>query len=323
VPRTLPPLETFRFFEAAARHLNFTRAAEEMHVTHGAVSQRIKRLEEHLGMSLFRRSSRRMLLTDEGRLLLERVRNAIGEIAEGLEAIRPGDRDRILTISVVPGFAAYWLLPRLLGFIERHPDIEVNIRPTFSLTDFTRDGVDMAVRFGSGTWPGLKSIKLYDEQLFPVCSPSFRGGRLPRAPAELLKTPLLHDERQPWSLWFKAVGLDYRGAGRGQRYAEQTLLLAAAIGGLGVALARASFVKADLESGRLVQLFSQSVRAKSSCYIVYPRGSETLGKIQAFQEWLLEQVGSGERNDAIGTPAGKGVAGRTLRLVRRRGLANA
>ena len=289
-PTLLPPLETFRFFEAAARHLNFTHAAAEMNVTHGAVSQRIKRLEEHLGMSLFRRSGRRMLLTAEGRLLLERVRNAMGEIAEGVEAIRSGKGDRILTISVVPGFATYWLLPRLASFIETHPDIEVNVRATFSLADFTRDGVDMAVRFGPGKWPGVKSIKLYDEELIPVCSPAFRGGRLPRTPAELLKTPLLHDERQPWSTWFKAVGLDYRGAGRGQRYEEQTLLLAAAIGGLGVALARASFVNADLESGRLVQLFPQRVRARSSCYIVYPRGSEALEKIQAFQEWLLAQV---------------------------------
>jgi LysR family transcriptional regulator, glycine cleavage system transcriptional activator len=234
-----------------------------------------------------------MLLTDEGSRLLERVRAAISEIAEGVEAIRSGNRDRVLTISMTPGFAAYWLLPRLAGFIERHPDIEVNIRPSFSLTDFTRDGVDMAVRFGPGAWPGLISIKVYDEELVPVCSPTFRNGRLPRAPGDLLKVPLLHDERQPWSVWFKAVGVDYRDARQGPRYDEQTLLLAAAIGGLGVALARASLVKADLESGRLVQLFPQSARTKYSYFIVYPRGSETLGKIRAFQEWLLEQVRSG------------------------------
>src|SRR5260221_660210 len=211
MPGNLPPLETFRFFEAAARHLNFTHAAEEMHITHGAVSQRIKRLEQHLGASLFRRSGRGVLLTDERRRLLERVRTATSEIAEGVEAIRSGDRDRILTISMLPGFAASWLLPRLAEFIERHPDIEVNIRATLSLTDFIRDGVDMAVRFGPGAWRGLISIKLYDEELVPVCSPAFRGGRLPRVPGDLLKMPLLHDERQPWSIWFKAVGLvEYR-----------------------------------------------------------------------------------------------------------------
>jgi LysR family glycine cleavage system transcriptional activator len=301
--------------------LNFTHAAEEMHVTHGAVSQRIKRLEEHLGMSLFRRSGRRMLLTDEGRLLLERVRTAISEITDGVEAIRSGTRDRILTISTLPGFAAYWLLPRLADFNEHHSDIEVNIRASLSLTDFTRDGVDMAVRFGAGAWPGLKSIKLFDEELVPVCSPAFGGGRLPRAPGDLLKMPLLHDERQPWSMWFRVVGLDYRDAGQGPRYSEQTLLLAAAIGGLGVALARASLVHADLEAGRLVRLFPQSVRTKYSYFIVYPRGSEALGKIHVFQEWLLKQVRSGERNGAIGARAGQTAAGGALRPIHRRVLA--
>jgi len=316
VSRTLPPLDTFRFFEAAARHLNFTHAAEEMHVTHGAVSQRIKRLEEHLGMSLFRRSGRRMLLTDEGRRLLERVRTAMSEIAEGVEAIRSDNRDRILTVSMLPGFAAYWLLPRLAQFIERHPDIEVNIRATLSLTDFARDGVDMAVRFGPGAWPGLISIKLYDEELVPVCSPAFRDGRLPRVPGDLLKVPLLHDERQPWSIWFKAVGLDYRDTGQRPRYGDQTLLLPAAIAGLGVALARASLVKGDLESGRLVRLFSKSVRTKYSYFIVYPPGSETLEKIQLFREWLLEQVRSSERG-ALSARAGQRLAGKPSRTIRR------
>src|SRR6267154_226383 len=199
MPRNLPPLETFRFFEAAARHLNFTHAAEEMHVTHGAVSQRIKRLEEHLGTPLFRRSGRGMLLTDEGRRLLERVQAAIGEITEGVEAIRPSNTGSILTISTPPCLAAYWLLPRLANFNEHHPDIQVNIRATLSLTDFTRDGIDMAVRFGPGKWAGLISIKLRDEELVPVCSPTLRGGRLPRVPSDLLNMPLLHDERQPWS----------------------------------------------------------------------------------------------------------------------------
>jgi len=284
--------------------LNFTHAAKEMHVTHGAVSQRIKRLEGHLGTPLFRRSGRGMLLTDEGRRLMERVRAALSEITEGVEAIRSSDRDRILTVSMLPGFATYWLMPRLAGFIDRHPDIEVNIRPTMALTDFTRDEVDMAVRFGPGAWPGLISIKLYDEELVPVCSPAFRGGRLPHAFGDLLKVPLLHDERQPWSIWFKAVGLDYRDARQRPRYSDQTLLLAAAIAGLGVALARASLVAADLKSGRLVRLFSRSVPTRNSFFIVYPRGSESFGKIQVFQEWLLEQVRPVERKAAIVAHAG-------------------
>jgi len=173
-----------------------------------------------------------------------------------------------------------------------------------SLTDFTRDEVDMAVRFGPGAWPGLISIKLYDEELVPVCSPAFRRRRLPRAPGDLLKMPLLHDERQPWSIWFKAVGLDYRDARQRPRYGDQTLLLAAAIAGLGVALARASFVAPDLESGRLVRLFSRSVPTRYSYFIVYPPRSKGFGKIQVFQEWLLEQVRPVERKDAILAQAG-------------------
>ncbi len=166
----------------------------------------------------------------------------------------------------------------------------MNLRASRALADFTRDGVDMAVRFGLGTWAGLKSIKLYDDELVPVCSPAFRGGRLPRDPADLLKVPLLHDDRQPWSLWFEAVGLSYRDAGKGPSYSGDNLLLPAAIAGLGVALARASLVEADLESGRLIRLFSRSVPTRYSYYIVYPPGSETFGKIQEFQQWLLEQV---------------------------------
>jgi LysR family glycine cleavage system transcriptional activator len=318
MPRPLPPLEMFRFFEAAARHLNFTRAAEGLHVTHGAVSQRIKRLEEQLETPLFRRGGGRILLTDEGSRLLERVRAAIREIAAGVEAIRPVNGEQILTISTVPCFAAYWLLPRLADFNERHPDIQVNVRATRSLTDFARDGVDMAVRFGAGTSAGLMSIKLQDEELVPVCSPAFRGGQLPRVPGDLLTVPLLHDDRQPWSIWFEAVGLGYRDAGRGPHYSDQNLLYPAAIAGLGVALARASLVEAELASGRLVRLFSRSVPTKSSYYIVYPPGSQTRAKIQVFQDWLLGQVQPGERKSAIGAQAGQDVTAGDPPVARRR-----
>ena len=221
----------------------------------------------------------------------------------------------------MPCFAAYWLLPRLADFNERHPDIEVNIRATRSLTDFTRDGVDMAVRFGPGTWAGLRSIKLYDEELIPVCSPALRGGRLPRVPSDLLKMPLLHDERQPWSLWFEAVGLDYPRRRSRTALQRPDLLLPAAIAGLGVALARASLVEADLKSGRLVRLFSRSVPTKYSYFIVYPPGSETRGKIQTFQQWLLEQVQSAERKGALGTEADHDVSRHVYPPVRRREFA--
>ena len=264
-----------------------------------------------------------MLLTDEGRRLQERVRAAIGEITEGVEAIRSNNTGSILTISTPPCLAAYWLLPRLADFNEHHPDIQVNIRATRSLTDFTRDGIDMAVRFGPGKWTGLISIKLRDEELVPVCSPALRAGRLPRVPSDLLKMPLLHDERQPWSLWFEAVGLEYRDTGQGPRYSDASLLLPAAIGGLGVALARASLVEAELASGRLVRLFSRSVPTRYSYFIVYPPRSASSGKIQVFQEWLLEQVRPVERKDAIVAQAEQDVTDQAPPPVRRRRLASA
>jgi LysR family transcriptional regulator, glycine cleavage system transcriptional activator len=323
VPRALPPLETFRFFEVAARHLNFTHAAEELHVTHGAVSQRVKGLEEHLGTPLFRRSGKSMLLTEEGRRLRERVQAAIDELAKGVDAIRPAAKDRILTISTAPCFAAAWLLPRLADFNQHHPDIQVNVRATRSHADFTSDGVDFAVRFGAGTWTGLSSIKLYDEELVPVCSPMFQSGRLPRSPEELLKAPLLHSERQSWSVWFEAVGLSYRDTGQGPRYGDEILLLPAAVGGLGVVLARASLVEAELKSGRLVRLFSRRVAATGSFFIVYPQGSEHFEKIQKFQQWLLEQARPVERESPVAVQVRQDVTHRAPRRPRHRYLATA
>jgi LysR family transcriptional regulator, glycine cleavage system transcriptional activator len=180
----------------------------------------------------------------------------------------------------------------------------------------------MAVRFGPGTWTGLRSIKLHDEELIPVCSPTFQGGQLPHVPADLLKVPLLHDERQPWSIWFEAVGLNYRDAGQGPRYGDGNLLLPAAVAGLGVALARASLVEPDLASGRLVQLFTRSVPTRYSYFIVYPPASETSSKIQVFQKWLLEQVRPDGEGATEATVAEDSM-GRTAKPVRRRGFARA
>ncbi len=269
-------------------------------------------------MSLFRRSGKRMVLTDEGRRLLERVCTAIGEITEGVEAIRSGKRDRSLTISMVPGVRCILVAaaPPATS-VERHPDIEVNIRPTMSLTDFTRDEVDMAVRFGPGAWPGSKPSLTLQRGAGSVCSPAFRGGRLPRAPGDLLKMPLLHDERQPWSIWFEAVGLDYRDAGQRPRYADQTLLVAAAIAGLGVAFGAciAGPARAGIRPAGSA-LFPERAHA----LFILHRISGGFGERRKNPSVSRVAAGagrSGERNGAIGARAGKGVATRALRLVRR------
>lgn len=176
------PLNALCTFEVAARHLSYSRAAEELCVTHSAVSHQIRNLEENLGAELFRRSGRAMVLTNTGERLYANVREGLGRVRQGVDELRSKARRRVLTIGVLPGFAVRWLIPRLPGFSKTHPDMVVDLRASMTLTDFSREEVDLAIRFGPGRWPGLNAEKLLDEQLIPVCSPSYRGGRLPRTP---------------------------------------------------------------------------------------------------------------------------------------------
>ena len=194
--RTLPSLDALLVFEVAARHGSFSRAAEELHVTHGAVSHRNRSLEDHLSLRLFERRGNSMALTGEGNQLLTSVNIAIDELNRGIERLR-GSNAIDLTVSLLPVMAARWLIPRLSRFHERFPDIDINIRTSLALANFRSDGVDLAIRYGAGQWPGLKAVKLADEELFPVCSPHFNGGNLPTEPSQLLELPLLRDLNLP------------------------------------------------------------------------------------------------------------------------------
>src|ERR1700675_3538763 len=298
--RTIP-LETLRFFDAAARHLNFTRAGEELFVTHGAVSQRMKALEEHVGVPLFKRDGRAMRLTKPGQELRVRISAALNDIGRAIEFVRGGD-DRTLTVSVLPAFATRWLIPRLSRFNALHPDVDINIRASQSLIDFDRDGVDLAVRFGAGSWAGLHSEKLLEEELFPVHAPSLKAAARLSEPRQLLDLPLLPDERQPWSIWFNSIGIDPPRSLSGPIYSDANLLMEAALAGHGIALARTSFVAPDLDSGRLVRLFNQSAKTKFSHYVVYPIRSEGQEKIARFKEWILGEA-SKETQPPSGTNA--------------------
>jgi LysR family glycine cleavage system transcriptional activator len=288
----LPPLTALRAFEAAARHLNFSRAAEELHVTHGAISHQMKALEAHLGVALFRRQGRQMALTDAGMLLHEHVRDALQRLKRGVAALRATTRGgaEVLTVTTTPAFAARWLVPRLADFQARHPAIEVNLRATAALSDFERDAVDLAVRYGPGAWSGLEAAKLLDEEIFPVCSPTFRGGALPTRAAELADVTLLRDPRQPWRDWFLSVGLDWPEPARGPVYDDAGMLLQAAGAGLGIALARGALAHAELAAGTLVRLFADSARSSFAYYIVHPPGAREAPKVAAFCAWLADQA---------------------------------
>lgn len=285
----LPPLSMLRTFEVAARHCNFSRAGEELHVTHGAVSHQVKSLEEMLGVTLFRRERRGVTLTPRGMALAAVMRDAMATIHSGVDAIRmrPG---RAVTVSVLPVFATHWLIPRLGDFQARHPDVEVNVRAGQELVDFARDDVDLAVRYGPGTWPGVTAIRLMEEQIFPVCTPGFAREHRIQDLGSLAQAPLLHSPTQPWDAWFRAAGEDPPPRRRGPTFSESGLLLRAALDGLGLALARSVLVQPDLEARRLIRPVPQSVPAEFAYYVVHP--GQASPAVAAFRDWLLDQAPS-------------------------------
>jgi LysR family glycine cleavage system transcriptional activator len=265
----LPPLHTLRAFEVAARQLNFSRAAAELNLTHGAISHQMKALEHELGVTLFERRSRGVVLTEPGRQLAASVREGLDHIARGVAELR-SHPVRSLTVSVLPAFATHWLIPRLADFSRRHPDIDINVRASQSLVDFAIDDVDLA-----------------------VCSPRFAGGRLPRtlaSLASLAKSKLLHTPLQPWDEWFQSLASDIVPPRRGMTFSETDLLLRAAIDGLGVALSRRVLAQPELDAGRLVRPVKHSVRAQRSYFIVYPDRLEPSQRLLIFRDWLLAQA---------------------------------
>jgi LysR family glycine cleavage system transcriptional activator len=285
--RSLPPLSTLRAFEAAARLESFSRAADEISVTHGAVSHQIRSLERALGAALFARNGRRVALTTAGRHFAERVRAALQDLAEAAQFVLRSERDRAVSVSMLPSFAARWLMPRLGRFMERHPAIAVNIHTSITLVDFRRDDVDLAIRFGSGHWPDLETHKFMDEEFFPVASPRFNRGRLPKHPSELGKFQLMRSNDEPWTPWFRAAGVRLKEP-HSLAFTDSNLLLQAAADGRGIALARSGIAAADLRAGKLVRLFDVAVPANGASYLVWPKGKLSPNAI-VFRDWLLAE----------------------------------
>ncbi len=290
--RRLPPLNALRAFEAAARHLSFTRAADELNVTQAAISHQVKGLEERLGIALFRRLNRALLLTDAGQAYLPAIHDAFDRIAEATARLTAHDRAGVLTVSVLPSFAAKWLVPRLGRFRDAHPDIDVHIAPSDRLTDFAREDVDLAIRYGKGEWPGLRADRMLTEEIFPVCSPRLLEGphRL-RTPADLRRHTLLHDDmRIDWRLWLLAAGVDGVDASRGPSFTDSSMVIQAAVGGQGVALGRSALAAADLAAERLVKPFDISLPAAMAYYVVCPVATAGHPKIAAFREWVIAEA---------------------------------
>ena len=297
--RRLPPLNALRAFEAAARHMNFSRAAEELSVTPGAVSQQIQNLEDFIGAPLFKRTPKGLLLTDGAQTALPSLREAFDRLAEAASQLTAAADGRRVTVSAAPSFAAKWLVPRLGRFEAAHPEVDVWLSAGMELVDFADGEVDVAIRYGSGRYPGLEVARLMGETVMPVAAPSLLAEKPLHEPQDLIHHTLLHDgspdadESCPdWAMWLTARGLKSVDGGRGPRFNQSSLVIEAAVGGRGVALAKGTLAQADLDAGRLVAPLSSSssTTLDLAYHLVHPKAKGRLKQVRAFTAWVKAEA---------------------------------
>ena len=302
----LPPLNSLRAFEIAARHLSFRKAAEELHVTPAAISHQIKLLEEQLGVTLFRRLTRAIELTEVGRSFLPKLREGFENIAQAVERVRAYGRADALTVNVPPSFATKWLMPRLHRFVTANPDIDIRILASMRLMDTSRHDfpdeqmvdADIDIRFGSGRYPHSRADLLFPVSLTPLCSPSLLKGMRPLSrPSDLRYHVLLHDDtlylsdgRPDWEQWLRAAGADGVDPVRGPHFNHSILGLEAAVDGLGVVLGIKELAAHDLAAGRLVAPFELSLAMDAAYYLVSAEANAERPKVATFRNWLLEEA---------------------------------
>ncbi|RFP24525.1 transcriptional regulator GcvA [Duganella sp. BJB488] len=295
--RRLPNFSALRAFEAAARHENFSRAAEELHLTHGAISHQVRALEEELGRPLFVRHGRQVKITSDALKFAQFLGKSFGDIAAAADAMRASAVNQRLTISSIPSFAARWLAPRLGRFIELYPDIEVVLQSSGQLQDLARDGIDVGIRFGRGNYPGLVVQRLMGDVYYPVVSPHYRGGQLPAAPQELSRHTLLRSV-EPWSPWLRAAGVDMAEPSGGLMFEDLSMLIRSAADGNGVALVRHVVAMQEIASGQLRRLFDTATPCPDEYFFVSPPGAAGRPQVQAFRDWLLEEIAAFQRQQA-------------------------
>jgi LysR family glycine cleavage system transcriptional activator len=297
VPRSLPPLTALRAFEAASRLASFARAARELHVTPAAVSHQIRGLEKYFGVTLFRRTGRRLVLTEQGQVAAEQFRAGFERLARGADLLRGDAQSGPLTLSVTPGFATRWLVPRLGRFTRRCPGIGLRIRASSQPVDFDQDEVDVAIRIGRGAVSGARAVPLFGESVAPLASPAFIRQRRVRRPADLARVPLLHDQslrragRPPgWSEWFAAAGVTGIEDSGGLHFDDGHLVLQAAAGGRGVALGRIAYALDDLAAKRLRMPFGPVLDMALKYYLLIPEARAEEPAIDAFRAWCEQEA---------------------------------
>ena len=300
--RRLPPLNALRAFEAVARRLSMTKAAEELNVTPAAVSRQVKTLEDYLGVDLFRRANKALFLTDAGQACVPALTRGFDLLAAAIRDLGVFDARRPLTVSVTPSFGAQWLVPRLDRFRGLHPTFDVRIDASTRLVDFRHDDVDLAVRYGPGGRPGLHAVRLMSEEIFPMCSPKLVEAAGPLdSPERLRGHTLLHvdnaqlDEAWPdWETWLITAGVAGVDARRGPRFTQPSMALQAARDGLGIALCGSVLAADDLRAGRLVQPFDLSFPVNFAYHVICPESTADRPRVVAFREWLLREARSGQ-----------------------------
>ena len=294
--RSLLPLNALRAFDAAARHMSFKLAADDLSVTPAAISQQIRSLEDFLGVDLFRRTNRSLVLTEAAQLSLLPLKEGFERLEEAVDIIAGSKSSTVLKVSVSPSFASKWLVPRLASYYERRPDAIVKISATMQVTDFKAEDTDVAIRYGRGNYDGLRSEELLRETLFPVCAPGLFDGEA-ATPCAVLKHTLIHDdssiedESAPnWTMWLKAAGVTAPDGMPAIHFNNNALAIEAAVAGRGVALARSAIAEEDIKAGRLIKPFGEAVPVNFAHHIVYPKEKIKNERVQDFIEWLREET---------------------------------
>jgi len=298
--RSLTPLNGLRAFEAAARHMSFTDAAEELSVTQAAISHQVRGLEQRLGLKLFVRRNRSLLLSEAGQAYLPSVRAAFDQLNEATEKLLQKDRGGHLTVTTTASFATKWLVPRLGGFQRANPEIDVRVATGIGLIDFAREDVDIGIRYGRGQWSHLVAERLVGEDIVPVCAPSLMKGPNPlKKPADLKRFTLLHIGTFPddWQVWLTAAGIKGVDATRGVTFDNSIVAYQAAIDGLGVAMGPTALIGDDVAAGRLITPFPDISLPARSYFAYLPAGSESGSQTAVFCDWL-EQEGQQSAGDA-------------------------
>lgn len=292
--KRLPPLNALRAFDAAARHLSFTKAVEELFVTQAAVSHQIKSLEDFLGLKLFRRRNRSLLLTEEGQSYYLDIKEIFTSINEATRKLQARSAKGALTVSLPPSFAIQWLVPRLSGFNAAYPGIDVRIQAVDREEDKLADDVDVAIFYGRGNWSGLRTERLYAEFLLPVCAPSLLTGENGlKVPSDLANHTLLHDtSRRDWLAYTRQLGVPQINVQQGPIFSHSAMVVQAAVHGQGIALVNNVMAQSEIEAGRLVCPFNDVLVSKNAFYLVCHDSQAELGKIAAFRQWILARAAS-------------------------------